>query len=120
MTVSSIDADAFCTFERDRHDVLALSYHDFFAPLTALAPLPLLEAVHVGVHTRLLDIATGSGGVDLAPTMVALVSTLHPHLTFTVTDAGDSRRGMTLRGSEGSRGMGAGKLHVWDCTGGVG
>ena len=61
MTVSSIDADAFRTFERDRHDVLAQSYHDFLAPITALAHIPLLEAVHVGVHTRLLDVATGSG-----------------------------------------------------------
>jgi SAM-dependent methyltransferase len=100
MTVSSIDADAFRQFERDRHDVLAQSYHDFFAPITALAHRPLLQAVHVSVHTRLLDVATGSGGVarraadlgasaigvDLAPNMVALASTLHPHLTFTVAD----------------------------------
>jgi SAM-dependent methyltransferase len=98
--VSSIDADVFRTFERDRHNVLAQSYHDFFAPITALAHRPLLEAVHLGVHTRLLDVATGSGGgarraadlgaramgVDLAPNMIALASTLHPHLTFTVAD----------------------------------
>jgi SAM-dependent methyltransferase len=98
--MSSIDADAFRKFERDRHDVLAHSYHDFFAPITAFAHIPLLEAVHVGVHTRLLDVATGSGGVarraadldasaigvDLAPNMVALASTLHPHLTFKVAD----------------------------------
>src|SRR5437899_10875187 len=62
--------------------------------------IPLLEAVYVGVHTRLLDVSTGSGGVarraadlgasaigvDLAPHMVALASTLHPHLTFKVAD----------------------------------
>jgi fructose-1,6-bisphosphatase/sedoheptulose 1,7-bisphosphatase-like protein len=59
--VSSIDADAFRTFERDRHDVLAQSYHAFFAPITALAHGPLLEAVHVRASTELLDVATGSG-----------------------------------------------------------
>jgi hypothetical protein len=61
--VSSIDADAFRTFERDRHNALAQSYHDFFGPITALAHRPLLEAVHLSIHTRLLDVATGSGGV---------------------------------------------------------
>jgi SAM-dependent methyltransferase len=101
MTVSSIDADAFRQFERDRHDVLAQSYHAFFAPITALAHGPLLEAVHVSGHTRLLDVATGSGGVarraadlgartmsvDLSPNMITLASMLHPYLAFQVADA---------------------------------
>jgi ubiquinone/menaquinone biosynthesis C-methylase UbiE len=101
MSVSSIDAEAFRQFERDRHDVLAQSYHTFFAPITALAHGPLLDAVHVSAHTSLLDVATGSGGVarraadlgartmgvDLSPNMITLASTLHPHLAFQVADA---------------------------------
>jgi SAM-dependent methyltransferase len=93
---SQIDDDAFRTFERTRHDSLAVSYHDFFAPITALAIEPLLTAAHVVPGCRLLDVACGSGvltghaarrgvaafGVDVAPRMIELARSLHAGVEF--------------------------------------
>ncbi len=45
MDLSPEDAERFRSFERERHDNLAATYHDFFTPVTALAVKPLLEAV---------------------------------------------------------------------------
>src|SRR5437868_740823 len=36
-SLSTEDADRFRAFERQRHDNLATTYHDFFTPVTALA-----------------------------------------------------------------------------------
>jgi SAM-dependent methyltransferase len=96
MANQQIDELAFRSFERARHDALAGSYHDFFAPITALAIEPLLDAAHVAPGSRLLDFACGSGvlagaaarrgmaafGVDLAPSMIALARTLNPSVDF--------------------------------------
>jgi len=96
MSQSQIDLEAFRNFERATHDRLAESYHDAFSTVTDRAIEPLLTAAHVGDGTRLLDVATGPGtlaakaaerggrviGIDIAPAMIALARTLHPHLDF--------------------------------------
>jgi SAM-dependent methyltransferase len=61
--LSAQDAERLRRFERQRHDSLALSYHDFFTPITALAIQPLLDAAGAGTGSNLLDIATGPGSV---------------------------------------------------------
>lgn len=94
------EADRFRAFERQRHDALATSYQDFFTPVTALAILPLFEAVHLRAGCTLLDVATGPGslaahardhgarptGVDLSPGMIELSQKLHPGIEFRVAD----------------------------------
>jgi ubiquinone/menaquinone biosynthesis C-methylase UbiE len=97
-TLSPEDAAQLRTYERRRHDALAEGYAGFFAPVTALAIAPLLEAVRVGPGTRLLDVATGSGalageaarrgaqvvGVDLSTGMLEIARRLNPGLDFRV------------------------------------
>ncbi len=84
--VSSEEAERFRSFERQRHDSLAITYHDFFTPVTTLAIKPLLQAARINPGCLLLDVATGPGsvaaeatkagartiGVDLSPGMIAL------------------------------------------------
>jgi ubiquinone/menaquinone biosynthesis C-methylase UbiE len=96
MSQSQFDLEAFCNFERTSHDKLAESYYDAFSAVTDGAIEPLLKAAHVGNGTRLLDVATGPGtlaakaaergarviGIDIAPAMIELAHTLHPHLDF--------------------------------------
>ena len=96
MPSRQIDEVAFRSFERARHDCLAGSYHEFFAPITALAIEPLLSAAHAAPGARLLDVACGSGvlasyaarhgmaafGVDIAPGMIALARLLNPGMDF--------------------------------------
>jgi hypothetical protein len=79
--LSAIDAERLRAFERSGHDALAITYHEFFAPVTALAAEPLLDAVRLYTGIYLLDLATGPGalaaravsrgaravGVDLSP-----------------------------------------------------
>jgi len=98
--MKEVDPVLFSEFERAAHDRVASSYEDFFAPVTANAALPLLDAVHAGVGTRLLDIATGPGvvavqaarrgarvtGIDISPRMVALAARLSPDCTFLEAD----------------------------------
>ena len=100
-SLSTEDADRFRAFERQRHDNLATSYHDFFTPVTALAVRPLLDAARVLAGTTLLDVATGPGslaaeakrfgiqciGVDLSPGMIELAKNSHPGIEFHVADA---------------------------------
>jgi Methyltransferase domain len=43
--LSISDAEQLRAFERQCHDVLAATYHEFFAPATAMAIEPLLDAV---------------------------------------------------------------------------
>ncbi len=83
MSAVTIDARRFRTFERQAHDRIADSYEAFFAPVTAQAAEPLLDAAGVGSDVRVLDVATGPGagaaraasggaavtGVDIAPRM---------------------------------------------------
>ena len=96
MSQSQFDLEAFRNFERTTHDKLAESYYDAFSAVTNGAIEPLLKAAHVGNGTRLLDVATGPGtlaakaaecgarviGIDIAPAMIELAHTLHPHLDF--------------------------------------
>ena len=64
-TLSPDDAEKLHAYERRRHDALAEGYAGFFAPVTALAIAPLLEAVRAGPGIRLLDVATGGGAGGL-------------------------------------------------------
>src|SRR3974390_3031943 len=103
MSQSEINFEAFRNFERTTHDKLAESYHDAFSTVTNRAIEPLLKAAHVVEGTRLLDVATGPGtlaaraaergarviGIDIAPAMIVLAHTLHPHLDFREGSAED-------------------------------
>jgi SAM-dependent methyltransferase len=94
------DTDAFLHFERTAHDRIALSYQTFFEPVTHHAIAALLETAQVGAGMRVLDVATGPGGVavraaargavvsgvDLAPRMIALATQRAPQLDFRVAD----------------------------------
>jgi ubiquinone/menaquinone biosynthesis C-methylase UbiE len=98
--ISAENAERLRAFEREGHDALAESYHDFFSPVTELAIGPLLRAVELAPGMRLLDVATGPGtlaaeaarsgaqsvGIDLAPNMVALARRLNPGITFQEAD----------------------------------
>lgn len=96
MSGSPINSQAFREFERTAHSRIAHSYHDRFGAVTGRAFVPLLDAARVGAHTRLLDVATGPGGltreaagrrarvvgIDIAPAMIGLARTLNPDLDF--------------------------------------
>ena len=96
--LSAEDAERLRAYERRRHDALAETYRDFFAPVTALAIEPLLAAVRLGPGAGLLDVATGCGflaaeaarrrakpvGIDLSPGMVELAKKFHPGIDFHV------------------------------------
>jgi SAM-dependent methyltransferase len=98
--LSAEDAERLRAFERDGHDRLAQSYHDFFSPVTALAVGPVLAAVRVQPGMRLLDVACGPGaaagaahaqgaravGVDISPRMLELARRLHPAVEFQEAD----------------------------------
>src|SRR5215470_6346711 len=98
--LSAEDAERLRRFERERHDSLAATYHDFFTPITALAIQPLLDAAGAGTGSNLIDIATGPGsvaatasrlgatciGVDLSPEMIALAQASHPDIDFRVAE----------------------------------
>src|SRR6267142_5784396 len=98
--LSSSDAERLRAFERQGHDALATSYHEFFAAVTALATDPLLDAVRMQAGTRLLDVATGPGalaaeaasrgarpvGIDLSPQMIELARRLYPGIDFREAD----------------------------------
>jgi hypothetical protein len=64
--LSGEDADRLRAYERQRHDQLAATYHDFFTPVTSLAIKPLLNAVQVWPGSSLLDVATGPGSCGSA------------------------------------------------------
>ena len=94
------DADRFRAYERQRHDSLATTYHDFFTPVTALAIRPLLNAVQVQRGAKLLDVGTGPGslaamatglginctGVDLSPGMIELAKRVYAGIDFRVAE----------------------------------
>lgn len=97
-----MDAEAFRNFERAAHERVAGGYHDFFEPMTGGAIMALLDAARVRAGCRVLDVATGPGGVaaaaaergasrvigaDLSSRMVALAATLHPGVEFREADA---------------------------------
>jgi ubiquinone/menaquinone biosynthesis C-methylase UbiE len=98
--LSGEDADRLRAYERQRHDQLAATYHDFFTPVTSLAIKPLLNAVQVWPGSSLFDVATGPGslaveaarsgvkctGVDLSPVMIQLAKNSNPGIEFRVAD----------------------------------
>ena len=98
--LSSEDAAKLRTYERERHNALAEGYVGFFAPVTALAIAPLLDAVQVQPGMKLLDVPTGSGalaaeatrrgataiGIDIASAMIAQARIRHPGIDFQVGD----------------------------------
>jgi SAM-dependent methyltransferase len=97
-----MDCEAFRDFERAAHDRVAGGYRDFFEPVTRGTIAALLDAAGVRAGSRVLDVATGPGGVaaaaaargasrvvgaDLSPRMVALAASLHPEVSFREADA---------------------------------
>jgi ubiquinone/menaquinone biosynthesis C-methylase UbiE len=98
--LSREEAERFRSFERQRHDNLAATYHDFFTPVTTLAINTLLDAVRAQAGAKLLDVATGPGslsskatafgiqsiGVDLSPKMIELAKKSYPGVEFRVAD----------------------------------
>jgi ubiquinone/menaquinone biosynthesis C-methylase UbiE len=99
--LSTADAERLRSFERDGHNALASKYCEFFAPVTAQAITPLLDAVGLLPGMRLLDVASGPGnvaaaatargahaiGIDLSASMVELARRLHPGIEFREADA---------------------------------
>jgi SAM-dependent methyltransferase len=99
-TLSPEDAAQLRNYERDRFAAMAEGYIDFFAPVTALAITPLLDAVRLKPGMKLLDLPAGAGalageatrrgaqvtGIDLAPGMIARARELHPGIDFRVGD----------------------------------
>jgi ubiquinone/menaquinone biosynthesis C-methylase UbiE len=99
-SLSKEDADRFRSYERQRHDNLATSYHDFFTPVTLLAAQHLLKAAHVRAGIDILDVATGPGslaaeakkagarpvGVDLSSGMIELAKKSYSGIDFHVAD----------------------------------
>ena len=99
-SLSPEDADRLRVFERQRHDQLAATYHNFFSPVTSLAINPLLIAVQVQPGGSLLDVATGPGslaakaarsgvqciGVDLSPVMIQLAKNSSSGIEFRIAD----------------------------------
>jgi len=98
--LSATEAERLRAFERRGHDALATTYHAFFAPVTALAANPLLDALRLRRGALLLDVATGPGGlaaeaanrgarpvgVDLSPRMIELARQFHPSIDFHEAD----------------------------------
>jgi 2-polyprenyl-3-methyl-5-hydroxy-6-metoxy-1,4-benzoquinol methylase len=98
---TSIDPDAFNTFEAAAWEERPEGYHRFFAAITTRVIEPLLDAAEVDRGTRVLDAATGPGyvaaacavrgadvlGVDVAAEMVSLARRLRPEIEFREADA---------------------------------
>jgi ubiquinone/menaquinone biosynthesis C-methylase UbiE len=94
------DAERLRAFERDAYDRVAPCYDAVFAPVTALAIAPLLDAAGIAPGMRVLDVASGPGrvaaaaaargaiaaGVDIAPGMVAHATHRHPGIEFRVAE----------------------------------
>jgi SAM-dependent methyltransferase len=98
--LSAADAERLRAFERQGHDRLALTYHAFFSPVSALATQPLLDAVMASSSVRLLDVACGPGalaaaakmrgalavGVDLSTRILDLARQSRPGIDFREAD----------------------------------
>jgi SAM-dependent methyltransferase len=96
-----LDAEAFRRFEQEGWESLPDSYHRAFASLTGQSVAALLDAAHVGMGTRALDVATGPGyvavaaaargaritAVDFSRAMVERARRDHPGIEFLEGDA---------------------------------
>src|SRR5256885_17029240 len=92
---------SFHDFEQAGWEQAAEHYGDAFGSLTAQTIAPLLRAAGVRAGTRVLDVASGPGGVaavaaswgakpvglDFSSRMVALARERYPSLTFEAGDA---------------------------------
>ena len=101
----SVDA-TFHDFELAGWQRAAEHYDDAFGSLTTQTIQPLLKAAGVTARTRVLDIATGPGGVaaaaadlgatpvgiDFSAHMIAIARQEHPSLRFEEGDATTWRR----------------------------
>ena len=99
--MTNIDPAAFRQFEHKGWQEVAVRYHDSFAPITIQSVEPLLNAVHAGKNTRLLDVACGPGyvaaaaasrgasavGLDFSSEMVIEARRRHPGVEFVEGDA---------------------------------
>lgn len=99
----TLTEDVFGAFERQGWELLARSYHWYYADLTTQATDALLAALDVRKGIRFLDVASGPGylaaaaavrganvvGIDFAPAMVELAARLNPGVTFKVGSAED-------------------------------
>ena len=114
-TLSPEDAAQLRTYERQRHDALSEGYIGFFAPVTALAIAPLLEAVRLraghapaGCAERLRErsppkpraAARRSSASISRSGMVASARKLHPGIDFRVGDVDH----LPVRGRHARRG----------------
>ena len=98
--LSREEAERFRSFERQRHDSLAATYHDFSTPVTTLAIKALLQAVQISRGSLLLMLLRDQAlslpklprwrartiGVDLSPGMIALAKKTHPDIDFRVAE----------------------------------
>ena len=94
---------SFRDFEHGRWQEAVETYAGFWADLTRQTVAPLLDALHVTLETRLLDVSCGTGhvaaaaasegasvvGVDFSSEMLSRARSLHPTLDFRLGDAED-------------------------------
>ncbi|MGI8586729.1 MAG: class I SAM-dependent methyltransferase [Chloroflexia bacterium] len=93
--------DAFRAFEIDGWNDRASTYDDFFGRITACVVDPLLDAAHVALGSRVLDVGTGTGsaavraaergaivvGIDPAAQMLARSTATYPNAALCRAEA---------------------------------
>lgn len=94
--MTDYDADAFDAYELAGWEAIAGRFYACWSPITSQAIGALLDAVHVGQGSRILDVGTGAGdaaghaiergaeatGVDVAAAMVEIAARRNPQATF--------------------------------------
>jgi ubiquinone/menaquinone biosynthesis C-methylase UbiE len=94
--VTDYDAGAFDAYEVAGWEAIAGRFYECWSPITSQAIGALLDAVHVGQGSRILDVGTGAGdaagyavergaeatGVDVAAAMVEIAARRNPQATF--------------------------------------
>jgi SAM-dependent methyltransferase len=100
-TVNHFDPEVVAEVEQATWTRLAPRYADTTAQLTSHAVPHLLDAAHLTIDSRALEVGCGPGhitammaatgatvtGVDLVPAMIEMARTLHPDLEFVQADA---------------------------------
>lgn len=96
-----MDNDDFTAFEHHGWEHVVQPYENYFGRLTAQSHGALLDALHVGDASRMLDVATGPGtlaaaaiergatvaAVDFSAAMIAHARQLYPDVEFQVASA---------------------------------
>ena len=94
--MTDYDAGAFDAYEVAGWEAIAGRFYECWSPITSQAIGALLDAVHVGQGSRILDVGTGAGdaagyavergaeatGVDVAAAMVEIAARRNPQATF--------------------------------------